>query len=49
MVENFLGSPGNGAVVDMDGEDNNSPSHPGIEDSMVIVSVLEAQLDECLV
>ena len=38
-----------GAIVDMDSKDDNSRSHPGIENSMVVVSMLEAQLDEHLV
>jgi len=53
VIKNLLRSPGNHAVVNMDGENNNSRSRSGIEHPMVVVGMLETQvkkhLVECLV
>ena len=49
MVENLLRSPSDHAVIDMNGKDDDSCSCPGVEDSVVIIGMFEAQVEKCLV
>ena len=48
VVEELLCGASNGAVINMDGKNDDSSSHPSIEDSMVIFSTFEPKFDKCL-
>jgi len=49
VVENLLRSPSDHTIVDVNGKDNDSSSHPGIENTIIILGAFEAQVDKCLI
>ena len=48
MVKELLCGASNGAVIVMDGKNDDSSSHPSIEDSVVIFGMFEPKFNKCL-